>query len=382
MSPRAPASDSCIRRPVRFAAAWALVAVLGLGLAAATARGQDTAPVAFEDSSVAFRFSDQRITESSGLAQSLRDPHRIWTHNDSGDSPRIYAVDNRDGDTIAAMTLEGTTARDWEAMTTCQEDDDEVPVIWVGDIGDNLDAWKTYRLMKVDEPLDPRDGEIDAATYPVRYGDGKARDAEALLCHPRTGRLYLVSKESEGAVYEGPSRMRRGETNEFDKIADAPSTVTDGVFLPDGKHAVLRGYQQAWVLDTENDWTVIASFFPPLQIQGETVAVAADGKALLFGSEGVNSQVHRVELPQDLSALQGTGENPADTQATPTAQDTSADRPGETPRAEATTIAAEGQSSESASDSEGIPGIDGPWVALLSVLALLAVVLALVSRRD
>lgn len=369
-----------MNRQTRLAAAWALVAVVGVGWAA-SARGEDSRPAAFEDSKVAFRFEDERITESSGLAQSLRNPGLTWTNNDSGDSARIYGVDNTTGRTQATLDLDDVTARDWEAMTTCREDDGDT-VIWVGDIGDNIDGWKTYKLHEIDEPQDPRDGDADFESYSMQYVDGKARDSEALLCHPRTGRLYMVSKESAGGVYEGPERMRQGETNKFRRIADAPSTVTDAVFLPDGKHAVLRGYQQAWVVDTENDWKVIAAFFPPLQIQGETIAVAADGKALLFGSEGLNAQVYRVELPADLSSLQGSGDNLADTQPTPTAINATADKPtGETPAAQPADTA-EQPAAEPASHSEGIPGIDGPWIALLSVLALLAVVLALVSRRD
>ena len=36
---------------------------------------------------------DSRITESSGLAASLLHPGVLWTHNDSGNPPRIYAID-------------------------------------------------------------------------------------------------------------------------------------------------------------------------------------------------------------------------------------------------------------------------------------------------
>ena len=45
---------------------------------------------------VDFRIEDARITESSGLALSMRHPHTVWTVNDSGDSARVFAVDTRD----------------------------------------------------------------------------------------------------------------------------------------------------------------------------------------------------------------------------------------------------------------------------------------------
>ncbi|MGQ0467465.1 MAG: hypothetical protein ACT4QG_19380 [Sporichthyaceae bacterium] len=355
-----------MRRTARLVAAWALAAGSVVGFAS----------VAHGDSDVLFRFQDERITESSGLAQSLRDSHRVWTNNDSGDSARVYAVDSRTGRTTATLDLPGVAARDWEAMTTCRDSGGDERV-WVGDVGDNLDAWKTYKFHEIDEPSEPKDGPADFTSYTVQYADGKARDAEAMLCHPKTGRLYLVSKESEGGVYEGPSTMRSGGTNRFQRIASAPSTVTDATFLPDGKHAVLRGYREAWVVDVEEDWKVVATFFPPLQIQGETIAVAADGKALLFGSEGLNASVYRVDLPADLTQLQNSGDDLSGTQATPTPNTPPPGGPTSSPSPVPLDSAA-GQ----AADSEGIPGISGPWVALLSALAVGAVVLALASRKD
>ena len=36
-----------------------------------------------------------KIHESSGLAVSHRHPGLFWTHNDSGDAPRLYAFDEQ-----------------------------------------------------------------------------------------------------------------------------------------------------------------------------------------------------------------------------------------------------------------------------------------------
>ncbi len=35
----------------------------------------------------------KKITESSGLAVSRRDPNLLWTHNDSGDDAHIYCTE-------------------------------------------------------------------------------------------------------------------------------------------------------------------------------------------------------------------------------------------------------------------------------------------------
>lgn len=345
------------------------VLALGFGVIGANA-GEQRAEIAF-------RMTDPRIAESSGLVTSLRETDRVWTNNDSGDSARIFAVNTDDGITSAVLDLTGAPARDWEAMTACRGADG-TPALWMGDIGDNLGAWRTYRLLRVVEPRQVGSGPIPWTRYDVRYADGKARDAETMLCHPRTGRLYLVSKSqtADAAVWVGPQRMVPNAMNVFTRVADAPPVVTDGTFTADGTHVILRGYRQAWVLDAT--WKVIATFTPPGQLQSETAALTADGRSVLFGSEGVGAAVWRVHLPADLRELQGTGEDLTATQPTPT----SGGLP-RTPDRSTDPIARVSQpTAGGAKGSAGIPGIDGAWVALISVLGAAALALVLIARRD
>ena len=63
---------------------------------------------------VAFAFEDPRITESSGLA-SASTPGVVYTHNDSGDAARFFAV-GPDGRTRTVYTVPGVQVRDWEDM--------------------------------------------------------------------------------------------------------------------------------------------------------------------------------------------------------------------------------------------------------------------------
>lgn len=354
---------------------------LAFGVVGATAgEGRSRPDAAGEQrAEIAFRMGDARITESSGLVASLRKSDRVWTHNDSGDSARIFAVDTTTGASTATLDLTGAPARDWEAMTACRGDDGD-PALWIADIGDNIRAWKTYRLLRVREARDPQSGAAAWTRFDVRYADGKARDAEAVLCHPRTGRLYLVSKSqtADAGVWAGPASMTPGQTNVFTRVADAPRVVTDATFTADGEHAVLRGYTQAWVLDS--DWQVIATFTPPGQLQSETAALTGDGKAVLFGSEGVQAAVWRVNLPEELKELDGSGEDLTDTQPTATG-DSPEPTASPTPSVAATPVAGEGQA-QASDPGEGIPGVDGAWVALVSAVLLAAMALFLVGRRD
>ena len=92
------------------------------------------------------------------------------------------------------------------------------------------------------EPKELRDQTVRATQFTVQYADGP-RNAEALMVHPKTGRVYIASKnEDGGGLYEGPQNLSASGTNVFRRIAGIDLWVTDGAFSPDGKRLVLRGY--------------------------------------------------------------------------------------------------------------------------------------------
>ncbi|MER5741405.1 MULTISPECIES: WD40 repeat domain-containing protein [unclassified Streptomyces] len=263
-------------------------------LAAAAALALSATP-AYADPGPAdrdFTIEDPRITESSGLAASRAHPGIYWTHNDQ-DQPRIFGVDSRTGKTVATLTMTGVgTPRDMEAISVGPDGD-----IYVGDIGDNLDgSWDHVWIYRFPEPKTLGDRTVRAEQYVVKYADGP-RNAEALMVHPETGRVYIASKnEDGGGLYEGPERLSASGTNTFRRIGEVP-WVTDGAFSPDGDRLLLRSYFSAreyvWKDGRiEGDGTSPGA---PFQGQAESVTYTNDGSALMFGSEGVHSRVVRVD---------------------------------------------------------------------------------------
>ncbi|MFC9946931.1 WD40 repeat domain-containing protein [Streptomyces pratensis] len=240
-----------------------------------------------------FTIEDSRITESSGLAASRIHPGVYWTHNDSEDGPYVYAVDSRTGKTVATITMKGVgEPRDVEAISLGPDGN-----LYVGDIGDNLDgSWDHVWIYRFPEPKRLADATVRATQFDVTYADG-ARNAEALMVHPTTGRVYIASKnEDGGGLYEGPQKLTAGGANVFRRVGEVP-WVTDGAFSPDGKELVLRSYFSARGYAFENgrlgaDQAVSV----PLQGQSESVTYTADGSAMMFGSEGERSEVVRVEV--------------------------------------------------------------------------------------
>lgn len=182
-------------------AALALLAVAGPLLPApATAAPTQipTAARADDRERMLFRIRDERISESSGLAVSPTHKGIVYTHNDSGHGPQIYAI-GPDGRTRATFTIGNAEARDWEAIAASTDRATGRGVLWIADIGDNLDgAWPDVSVYKVAEPRTMKDATLRATRYRFRYADGP-RNAEGVMVDPRTGRLYVVSKEFSGA---------------------------------------------------------------------------------------------------------------------------------------------------------------------------------------
>ncbi|MFF0579984.1 hypothetical protein [Streptosporangium saharense] len=282
-----------------LAAAVLAGATLAPGLAAA-----DTG----EEGQRLFTFRDSRITESSGLAVSPTHQDVYYTHNDSSDGPIFFAV-GPDGRTRAKFTLQGAVARDWEAMAATKDPKTGRGVLWFADIGDNFDgAWPDVSIYRVPEPTTMRDAVIPATRYRFKYEDG-GHNAEGIMVNPRTGRLYVVSKAFVGAVYEAPRRLRTDRTNVLRKVGSAPIMATDAAYAPDGSSYVIRTYFSATVYRPSGDQ--LARLSMPQLEQAESITYTLDGKAVLTGSEGRNSPVYRVALPERV--LQETAPSPAPT---------------------------------------------------------------------
>lgn len=206
--------------------------VLALGAPAAVAADGD-------DGSEGFTIKDPGITESSGLAASRQHKGVYWTHNDQDKGAYLYAVDSKTGDTVATITMTGVgIPRDIEAISIGPDNE-----IYVGDIGDNDGVeWSFVWVYRLPEPKQLKDQTVQATQYVVKYSDGP-RDAESLVVHPKTGRVYIIDKQEDGGhLYDGPAQLSSSGTNVFKPIAPIDLWTTDAAFSPDGQQLAVRGY--------------------------------------------------------------------------------------------------------------------------------------------
>lgn len=268
----------------------AVVAVL---LAGPFAAGAATGAGSDEHAPVDFRFTDQDIVESSGLTVV---DGLVATTNDSGDSGRVFAVDPAAGETVGVTRWSADPA-DVEALAPAGRGH-----LWVADIGDNREVRDAVEVARV--PVERGERDVRPVPYELRYPDG-ARDAEALLTHPLTGRLLVVTKGVfAGEVMEAPARLRTDRPNRLRSVARTAGIVTDGAFLPGGGVVVLRTYTRA-IAYSHPSWQHLADWELPEQDQGEGLAV--DGHDLLLSSEGARSPVLRVPLPPQVLAADLSG---------------------------------------------------------------------------
>lgn len=260
------------------------------------------------------RTPDGILTEASGIAASRRNPGTLWTHNDSGAGPRIFALSST-GATQALYDLDGAGADDWEDIAVGPGPVAGKSYVYVGDIGDNSTARANIDLYRVAEP-DVKTGSPTTAMrlsgvehFKLRYPDG-AHNAETLLVDPPTGDVYIVVKSGDGVspVFRAAAPLSAAATITLQKVATlrfgtAPltgnKTTTGGDISPGGDAIAIRSYDSAYLFRRASGTTVADALATPpcrlplqLELQGEALGFAADSSGYYTVSEGNKAPIY------------------------------------------------------------------------------------------
>ncbi len=244
----------------------------------------------------------ENLGESSGLAASRTQPGKYWTHNDSGDKPLVYCIDGY-GRPCGVWNVTGAEAQDWEDMAVGPGPEPGRSYLYLADIGDNGASRRSVVVYRVAEPGPESDSAASSAKRPrateqataigLRYADGP-RDAEALLVHPQSGAIYVLSKRfATTAVYQSDNR---GGLERIAELTIGPADwITGGDISPNGRQVVLStlswGLELSLAPDSGGNFDEIWASRPaPFDLgsrrQGESVAYRLDGQAVLATSEG------------------------------------------------------------------------------------------------
>lgn len=245
------------------------------------------------------RLRDRRIGESSAVVRGRVNPSVLWTLNDSGNPPELFAVDTT-GSTRAVLLVAGVRNVDWEALTAAPCGDRWC--LWIGDIGDNSGIRRTITIFRVVEPVLSADSSERSITpldsVVARYPDAP-HDAEALVVDA-AGQAIIITKGRDGWIgeYRIPdSFSNQGPvTLEFvGRLPIAPGflrgrLVTDAALAPNGQVLAIRTYGSIYLFDRPTatgglpDRPRVTCPIGGLDPQGEGIAWW-DGETLVLTSE-------------------------------------------------------------------------------------------------
>lgn len=267
---------------------------------------------------------DKRLNESSGLCRSSRGPGIFWTINDSGGEPCVFAID-QNGRTRAKVRVREAANFDWEDMDL-GKDDQGAPCLFVADIGDNLLIRPSIQVYQFPEPPISAPGSVVDETessvpqlWRASYPDGR-HDAESLLVHPVSGRIFIITKSEKGicALYGFPQPLQSGASMILEKVADFvfPEIHREGKrprdnckttaasFSPDGSRLVVATYSSLYEWDLSGAGPLQEALKrPPVRLEPERVAQMegacydADGSTLWYSSEGLPTPLMKVSRP-------------------------------------------------------------------------------------
>jgi hypothetical protein len=275
------------------------------------------------------------VNEMSGIVKSRRFDNVYWVHNDSGDQPRLFALDNnariifpgflrRDfhGETVApgkrpwpGHEIHVAANVDWEDIAV---DDD---MLYIADMGNNGNARRDLGVYVVPEP-NPRAVELTRpiAFLPVRYPEQDSwpasqwhYDSEALFVADH--QLYFITKHRQpGKIdkFEAGAMLYRLDTRFTDKYNDLVkvdqhdllAVATGADLSPDGRLLAVVTYQDLWLFEKPaagDQWLSSQAYRLALdrsQIkQVEAITWIDDDTLLLGNEEGQLYQVKRSSVP-------------------------------------------------------------------------------------
>lgn len=198
------------------------------------------------------------LAENSGLLVSPQG--RLWLHNDSGDSAKLYEMDTF-GVIQQTVLVNGVQAVDWEDIAQ-----DPQGQVYVGDFGNNNNNRQNLVIYQLPS-LDSLNSNSTTATaiqfyYPEQTafppaGPELKYDAEALIYYQDS--LYIFTKDRTNPhqgytwLYRIPAQAGNHAAELLDSFNTQQSNVifevTGAALSPNGQQLALLGATRLWLFD-------------------------------------------------------------------------------------------------------------------------------------
>ena len=271
--------------------------------------------------SIPGELEDKAIAEASGLAASNRRPDALWTHNDSGAKPRLYAIDLT-GKALGRAKIRDAKNRDWEDIASFTLDGN--PYLLVADVGDNNHKRNRVTLYVIEEPdlsVDTKPDLMPAWRIDFSYPGGP-RDVESVAVDIESERVLLLTKRTIPAeLYAIPLRPATDEIIEatlLGNINTLPQPARRDIdfarktddwhwqptgmdIAPDGSAIAIVTYLPAiYLYQRKGDWLSTLQQSPlrfPLRLRKpESIAFSADSRSLFVTNEKKHAPLLRIDI--------------------------------------------------------------------------------------
>ncbi|MCG8604695.1 hypothetical protein MJD09_06815 [bacterium] len=253
--------------------------------------------------------SHKEIVESSGLVKSRQFNDVFWTHNDSQDYARIFAITSR-GELIKDVKITGAENVDWEDVAI-----DDAGHLFIGDTGNNDNDRRDLAVYIVQEP-NPylSDSAVVVRRIPFRYPDqegfpnpqNRNFDCEAIFW--ADGKLYALTKhrsDRRTKLYrfgslEDESEQTLTKIGEF----EIDGSVTSADVSVDGSQLLVLCYQYIYLFEkpSESDNYLAGSYKRILFAGRSSEGICFAGREIFFSNE--QREIYR--LPESIFEQTGS----------------------------------------------------------------------------
>jgi hypothetical protein len=205
---------------------------------------------------------DRNVREASGLVKSRKQRKVFWTHNDSGDRARLFAIfvdeDSKSSKVIAEVTVMNAGNRDWEDLALWKANGGDK--LCAGDIGSVRKEVVVYCFPEPSLSIINSSSSVEVKQFikvpftekfRFEYPDDDKFDAETLMVDPNTDQFLIVTKKEQdkGGLYRSRTinELSRDKKNDLKfirtiKLYGTNSGATGGDISWSGKKIVLKSY--------------------------------------------------------------------------------------------------------------------------------------------
>lgn len=250
--------------------------------------------------------TDTMLGEISGIVAGRANPGIFWVHNDSGDEPRIFAID-KNAVLKGELAITGAKNFDYEDISTGPGPVSGINYIYIGDFGDNDAVRNHITVYRIPEPAIDSFGKtpfkgnsVKADAINLKYPDG-ARDAEAMFADPASGDIYIISKREKNArVYRAAFPQTLKDTIVLEYLLELPfgsmgipnNGVTGADISPDGSEILIKTYMTVYYFKRNKGESIPDALYKQpktlkytIEPQGEGICWDAEGAGFYTISE-------------------------------------------------------------------------------------------------